>query len=243
MPPQPQPTSSSRSPGFSRSFSNTSRYLFSCASSSVASGVRVAGAGVGHRRAEHPLVERVRHVVVVVDRLGVTSLAVPQALLRRGASGAAPPAAAARSACRCSMPIERTMLASTRAGGRLKSSLSASALSSSYGIAGVHAVRFEVARHVGAGQPEFAGRGGQIGGAARGHQVQAELGVVGSGVAAVVGGELQRQSARRRRSPGSRPASACLRRRVDACSLNVVIVVAPPSHTGRAVVSRGRRSS
>ncbi len=42
-------------------------------------GDRVARAGVGHRRAEHPLVERVRDVVVVVDGLGVTGLAVPQA--------------------------------------------------------------------------------------------------------------------------------------------------------------------
>ena len=36
-------------------------------------GVRVARAGVGHRRAEHPLVEGVRHVVVVRDRAGVAA--------------------------------------------------------------------------------------------------------------------------------------------------------------------------
>ncbi|SHT89676.1 Uncharacterised protein [Mycobacteroides abscessus subsp. abscessus] len=35
--PHPQPTSSSRSPALSASLSNTSRYLFSCASSNVAS--------------------------------------------------------------------------------------------------------------------------------------------------------------------------------------------------------------
>ena len=38
----------------------------------------------------------------------------------------------------CSNPIDRTMLASTRAGGRLKSIFSASALSNSYGSPGAH---------------------------------------------------------------------------------------------------------
>ena len=38
---------------------------------------RVARAGVGHGRAEHPLVERVGHVVVVRDRVGVPLLGVP----------------------------------------------------------------------------------------------------------------------------------------------------------------------
>ncbi len=41
-------------------------------------GVRIARAGVGHRRAEHPLVERVGDVVVVVDRISVAGLTVPQ---------------------------------------------------------------------------------------------------------------------------------------------------------------------
>ena len=40
---------------------------------------REARAGVGHRRSEHPLVERVRHVVVIADRLGVAVARVPQA--------------------------------------------------------------------------------------------------------------------------------------------------------------------
>ncbi len=39
--------------------------------------VRVAGTGVGHGRAEHPLVERVGHVVVVRDGRGVPALGVP----------------------------------------------------------------------------------------------------------------------------------------------------------------------
>ena len=51
----------------------------------------------------------------------------------------------------------------------------------------------DIAGDVGAGQAEFAGRGGQVRGAARGPQVQADGGVFGAGRAAVVGGELQRQ--------------------------------------------------
>ena len=46
---------------------------------------RVAGAGVGHGRAEHPLVERVGHVVVVRDRAGVAALGVPSASQRPAA--------------------------------------------------------------------------------------------------------------------------------------------------------------
>ncbi len=40
---------------------------------------RVAGARVGHRRPEHPLVEPVRHVIVVRDRAGVAVLGVQPA--------------------------------------------------------------------------------------------------------------------------------------------------------------------
>ena len=60
-------------------------------------GVGIARAGVGHRRPEHPLVEGVRDVVVVVDRLGVAASCCAGGRRRRGASAAAPPAAAARS--------------------------------------------------------------------------------------------------------------------------------------------------
>ena len=195
MPPQPQPTSSSRSPGFSRSFSNTSRYLFSCASSSDGVGVRIARAGVGHRRAEHPLVERVRHVVVVVDGLGVASLAVPQAFCD------APPAGQ-RLLRRWGDRLE--VLDADRADDvgqhprrrPLEVHLVGERPQQLVGIAGMHAERFDVTRDVGAGQPQIAGRGGEVGGAARRQQVQPEGGVVGSGRAAVVGGELQRQLTR-----------------------------------------------
>ena len=94
-------------------------------------GLRIAGAGVGHRRAEHPFVERVRHVVVVMDGLrrhGFCCAASPSAMRRQRGSASCGGGAIG---FRCSMPIERTMLASTRAGGRLKSIFSASALSNS----------------------------------------------------------------------------------------------------------------
>ena len=203
--------------------------------------MRIAGAGVGHRRSEHPLVERVGHVVVVMDRFGVASLAVPQAfcdttppgqrLLRRRrdrqevleADGAHDVGHHPRR-----RPLELQLV-----GQRLEQLVR---------VAGVHAVRFEVAGHVGPRQPEIAGGGGEVRGAARGPQVQAELGVVGSGAAAVVRGELQRHPAcgEDLEDLGERQlAWSCAR----ACSLNVVIVVAPPSRRGRGVVSRDRRSS
>ena len=63
------------------------------------------GAGVGHRRPEHVLVEAVGHVVVLADRLAVAAPRVPQAderapgtrrrLLRRGLSAGAADAARA----------------------------------------------------------------------------------------------------------------------------------------------------
>ena len=42
--------------------------------------VRVDGTGVGHRRAEHHLIELVGDVVVVLDRLGVPRASVPQSV-------------------------------------------------------------------------------------------------------------------------------------------------------------------
>ena len=56
-------------------------------------------------------------------------------------------------------------------------------------------MQFEVAGDVGAGQPQIAGCGRQIGGAARGQQVETERGIVRSGRTAVVGGESERQLA------------------------------------------------
>ncbi len=80
MPPQPQPTSSSRWPGCRSSLRATRSYFSACASSRVASRVGVDGAGVGHRGPEHQLVEAVGDVVVVGDHLGVARHRVPQPL-------------------------------------------------------------------------------------------------------------------------------------------------------------------
>ena len=190
MPPQPQPTSSSRSPGFSRSFSNTSRYLFSCASSSDGIGVRVARAGVGHRRAEDPFVERVRDVVMVMDSLGIAGLAVPQAFCD------APPAGQGL------LRRRRDRLEVLNADGAddvrqhpgrrpLEVHLVGERPQQLVGIGGMHAERRNVTGDIRAGQPEFPWRRGEIRGAARGQQVQPDGGVLGSGRAPVVCGELQ----------------------------------------------------
>ena len=55
----------------------------------------------------------------------------------------------------------------------------------------VHTVRLQIARHVGAGQSQLARCGGQVGGAARGHEVEPQ-GVLGPRRTAVVRGEPQR---------------------------------------------------
>ena len=55
----------------------------------------------------------------------------------------------------------------------------------------MHAVGLQVTRYVRAGNAEFAGSGGQVGGAAGRPKIQAQFGIVVSGAAAVVRGELQ----------------------------------------------------
>ena len=59
-------------------------------------------------------------------------------------------------------------------------------------IAGMYAVGLQVTRHVRAGNTEFAGSCGQIGGATGRPKIQAQYGIFVSGGAAVVRGELQR---------------------------------------------------
>ena len=78
MRPQPQPTSSSRSPAFRPSLRQTRSNFSYWASSSVASAVREDRARVGHRGPEDDLVEAVRDVVVVRDRGRVALLRVAQ---------------------------------------------------------------------------------------------------------------------------------------------------------------------
>ena len=59
----------------------------------------------------------------------------------------------------------------------------------------VHPVELEISRHVGADQPQLTWCGGQVGGAARGHQVETQ-GAVRPRRTAVVGGEPQRKPTR-----------------------------------------------
>ena len=155
-------------------------------------GARIARAGVGHRRPEHPLVEGVRDVVVVVDRLGVAGLAVPESpgdaaparrhLLRRRRDR--PQVLEADGADDLGHHPRRRPREVEALGERLEQLVR---------IAGVHAVDVEVAGDVGAGQPEIAAAGGEIGRAARRLQVQPERRVGRSGRTPVVGGESQRQ--------------------------------------------------
>ena len=115
---------------------------------------RVAGAGVGHRRPEHHLVERVGHVVVVGDRLGVARAGVPQPVdrsatpLRRASPAAAAPAAAGSPASRALAPAR----AARAHGGRWSETASSSSLSSVVGVGLVDALDGEVALDVGPGQ-------------------------------------------------------------------------------------------
>ena len=105
----------------------------------------------------------------------------------------------------------------SRAGGRANSRLSASACEQLVGVAGVHAVDVQVTGDVGAGEPQIAEPGGEVGRAARGLEVQAERRVGRARRAAVVGREPQRQPTAREhlqnlgerelplcRSPGAR---------------------------------------
>ena len=93
--PQPQPTSSTRSPGCRPSFVHTSSSFASCASSSVRRArARPHAARVGHRRPEEQLEEVVGDVVVVAHRARVALARVARA---RAAPARTPAASAAAS--------------------------------------------------------------------------------------------------------------------------------------------------
>ena len=79
IPPHPHPMSSSRIPGSSPSFRDTSSCLLACACSSVVVVVGPDGARVRERRPEHDAVEVVGDVVVVRDRRRIARLGVPAA--------------------------------------------------------------------------------------------------------------------------------------------------------------------
>ena len=112
-------------------------------------------------------------------------------------------------------------------------------------IARMHAVDVEVAGDVGTGEAEIAATRGEIGRAARCLQLEGERRVGGTGGAPVVGGEPQRQPAADEDLEDLGEGELRGRRRARrsdraAFSVNVVIVVAPPSRRGRGVASRGR---
>jgi hypothetical protein len=158
-------------------------------------------ARVRHRRPEDVLVERVRDVVVVVDRGLVAGAGVAQAL-----EGAAPlgqvflrwrgrrlqvrPAEAADDAQR---------LGRRRA---LEVEMVEHHPHQTVRIAGMDALDLQVALDVGADHAQIAGGGEDVGQAAFGGQVHVDRGVLGAGRAAVVGGEAERQAAGGHRGQG-----------------------------------------
>ena len=153
---------------------------------------REARARVGHRRAEDHLVEPVRHVVVVVDRLGVAALGVPEALHH------SPPARQRflrRRLRRQEVAQPETAREPHRLARRRHPDLQPLLQVDErvVGVAGVHTLDLEVAAHVGAGQAEVAGGGEQVGQAALVAQVEPDRRVLRAGGAAVVRREPEGQ--------------------------------------------------
>ncbi len=148
----------------------------------------VAGTGVGHRLAQHHLVEPVRDVVVVVDRRRVAPAGVQQPvdhpapvgqrLLRRRGWRHEPghPECAGHPG-----QGERVGTTPVQALGHRHQQR--------VGIAGMDAHQVHVARHICAGHPERSRCRRQVGHAAGGVHVQAEFGVLRPRAAAVVGTE------------------------------------------------------
>ncbi len=125
---------------------------------------------------------------MVLDRPGITSLAVPHAL---GDSAPARQHLLRRWRCRQEMldadRADDPGHQSRRGPGELD--LFGQQLEHVVGIAGVHTARLDVTGDVCPGQTEFTWRGGQIGRTARSQQVHSQYGVFGSGATAVVGSE------------------------------------------------------
>ena len=179
----------------------------------------VERAGVGHRRAEHQLVEAVGDVVVVGDHLGVAHHRVPQALdraaparqvllrRRRGHAQAREPEA----------PRDQQRVRRRR---HAEPGVVLEQHQRVVGVARMHPGQVQVAADVGPGHAEVAGRGHQVGEATLGAQVQAERRVGRSGGAAVVRREAHRQTsphqAVHRLGDGDPCGGAGLRGRVGA---------------------------
>ncbi len=148
---------------------------------------RVAGAGVGHRRPEHPLVEPVGHVVVMGDRPGVAALGV------QWADG--PAAAHADLLGRRRDPVQQELRAAQRTQqGQLLPQAHADRLGPPHPDQRlVHvAVDVQVPGHVRPGQPELTRCLGQVGHGNRRADRDLDVRSLLSGVTAVVGRELHR---------------------------------------------------
>ena len=132
----------------------------------------VERAGVGHRRAEHQLVEAVGDVVVVRDDLGVARHRVAQPL-----DGAAPPRQVLlrRRGRRAQVGQAEAADDGHRLGGGRHPELRVVLEQHQrvVGVARVHAGEVEVEAGVGPRQAEVAGRGHQVGQPALGAQVHA----------------------------------------------------------------------
>jgi hypothetical protein len=148
---------------------------------------RVAGAGVGHRGPEHPLVEPVGHVVVMRDRAGVTALGV------QPADG--PAAVHADLLGRRRDPVQQQLRAAQRPQqAQLLPHAQADRLGLRHpGQRLVHvALDVQLPGHVRPGQPERPRCLGQVGHGDRRADRDLDVRSLLSGVTAVVGRELHR---------------------------------------------------
>ena len=201
-------------------------------------GVGVARAGVGHRRAEHHLVEAVRHVVVVADRPGVAGHRVPQAL------GGASPARQAllgwgRRRGEALHPERARDLERRGRGGPLEAHVG-EVDEQVVGVAGVDALDREVTGDVGAGQAEVAGCSGEVRRGAWRAQVQGAGGVGRPQLGPVVGDEAEPQRAGDDRLDDLGDGHLFLfSGRVESVVVAAVRRRGPPWHRGRAAARRG----
>ena len=172
-------------------------------------------AGVGHRRTQHHLVEAVRDVVVVVDRVGVATQRVAEAL-----DGPAPARQRLLRRHRRRLEVRPAQPAHDlqRLGGcgRAELEVPVEQHQGVVRVPGVHALDVEVAHDVGPREAEVAGRGQQVGQPALVLQVHRDGHLAGADRAAVVrreqpGQVLLQQHAHRVRDPKGRFRGHCLR--------------------------------
>ena len=150
--------------------------------------VREHRAGVGHRRTQHHLVEAVRDVVVVVDRVGVAAHRVAEALDRTP-----PPRERLLRRDRRRLEVRPAQTAHDlqrlRRRRRPELEVPVEQHQRVVRVARVHALDVEVAHHVGPGQAQVTGGGQQVGQAAPVLEVQGDGDVARADGAAVVGRE------------------------------------------------------